>query len=123
MPGVRLQNRAVGRRGNTVFVSRAGCAVSVVLMVGACRAGRPTDSGGAHVASELELNRELTYTTDPATKTWRTFAPRPGARVAADGVWQRYAPYVGIPISELVRVGPSRPAGIIPNAVLITYQQ
>ena len=75
------------------------------------------------MASELELNRELTYTTDPVTKTWRTFRPRPGARIDGDSVWRRYAPFIGIPISELVRVGPSRPASVIPNAVFITYQQ
>jgi hypothetical protein len=73
--------------------------------------------------TEKQLNHELTFTLDPDTRTWRTFRARPGARIPADGIWYRYAPFLGIPPEALVPVRPPRPHPIVPGAVLIDYQQ
>jgi hypothetical protein len=73
--------------------------------------------------TEKQLNAELTFTVDPDTHNWRTFRARPGARIPADGIWYRYAPFLGIPPEALVPIGPPRPHPIIPGAVLIDYQQ
>ena len=75
------------------------------------------------VLTERDLIRELTYQTDPVTHTWRTFEARRGARIPAEGIWQRYAPFLGIPPTALVPIRPPRKHPIIPNAVLIDYGQ
>jgi|tagenome__1003787_1003787.scaffolds.fasta_scaffold20816511_2 hypothetical protein len=90
----------------------------VLLLAAGCR-GRPP----VVAITERELMAELTYTEEPGTHTWRTFRPRPGARIPAEGIWQRYAPFIGIPSAALVQIRPARPHGIIPGAVLIDYQQ
>jgi len=89
-----------------------------------CRGGSPAPvTEKQRPVTERQLNDELSVTTDPDTHTWRTFRARPGARIPADGIWYRYAPFLGIPPEALVPIRPPRPDSIIPGAVLIDYQQ
>jgi hypothetical protein len=89
-----------------------------LLLAAGCRHRPPVVA-----ITERELTTELSYTEDPETHTWRTFRARPGARIPAEGIWQRYAPFIGIRPEALVQMRPARPDGIIPGAVLIDYQQ
>jgi len=90
-----------------------------LLLVASC-SGRPAPPAPV---TEKQLNEELTFTIDPDTHVWRTFRPRPGARIPADGIWYRYAPFLGIPPESLVPSRPPVPDTIIPGAVMIAYQQ
>jgi len=69
-----------------------------------------------------DLRELTTFTIDPDTHTWRTFRARPGARIPADGIWYRYAPFLGIPPEALVPVRPPRPDPIVPGAVAIVIR-
>jgi hypothetical protein len=115
----------------------ASLVVVVVLAAGfsACqRAGaRASDAAGAErrlpptvpaaVATVKEMINELSVQPNFKNHTWGPFEVRRGVRVPIEGFWQRYAPFVGIPISELVLVRPPRPAPVIPNAKLYDFQQ
>jgi len=90
-----------------------------MLLVASCHGRRAPPAP----VTEKQLNEELTFTVDPDTHVWRTFRPRPGARIPADGIWYRYAPFLGIPPEALVPVRPPRPDPIVPGAVAIVYQQ
>lgn len=73
--------------------------------------------------TERELIAELSYMDEPETHTLRTFRARPGARIPAEGIWQRYAPFIGIRPEALVQMRPAQPDTILRDAVLIDYQQ
>src|SRR5215470_12998355 len=92
-----------------------------LLLAAACRGASPPasrpDAGGARAATitRAELAREIDVATDFSTHTWRQVSARPGARVPVEGMWQRYAPFLGIPPAELVLDGPPRPSAASPN--------
>jgi hypothetical protein len=74
-------------------------------------------------ATERDVMRELSFTTDPKTPTPRMIRTRPGVDVSIEVFWRRYARILGVPPDELVQTGPLRPSSTLPGHLLIFYQQ
>jgi hypothetical protein len=74
-------------------------------------------------ATEREIMRELTFTTDPKTRTPRMIRARAGVDVSVDVFWRRYAHILRVPPDELVQSAPPRPSSTASGHVLISYQQ
>ena len=74
-------------------------------------------------ATERDLMRELSFTTDPKTRTPRMIRTRSGVDVSIEVFWRRYARILGVPPDELVQSAPPRPSSTLPGHLLLSYQQ
>lgn len=75
------------------------------------------------VASEKEFIHEISVAVDFKRHTWGPFHVMDGVRVPFEGFWQRYEPFVGIPISELLLAGPPRPSPVALHGKVYDFQQ
>jgi hypothetical protein len=105
-------------------------AVVVVALAagsGACKrhgtAGEPGPPPAVAAATPKEFIGELSVAINYKNHTWGPFQARRGVQVPFEGFWQRYEPFVGIPISELVLAPPPRPDPVLPNGKLYEFRQ
>jgi hypothetical protein len=87
--------------------------VIALATAAACRGGGARPAGGdggarpaAPVATPQDFRRDLDVAINFERHTWETFRVRGGARLPLAGFWARYAPYLGVPLSELEPSGP-----------------
>jgi hypothetical protein len=97
--------------------------VTAVLAAGfgACKGTEHRPPRTVVVATEKEVINEISVHIDFKTHTWGPFEVR--RAVPFDGFWQRYEPFVGIPISEIVLAHPPRPSSTIRRAELYDFKQ